>query len=120
MDESILTDKEIEDRLRAEERVEKDRFELETSRSRGAKAILEDPLVVEAFANLEEVYMHALRYSPVDQPKLREAARWRLEALELFRNELRHVLDTGMIAVRQKESEDELGAWLAEDVVRNG
>jgi len=120
MEEKTLTDAEIAARQRADSLAEEDKYEIETRRAEEAKRVLENPLVQEAFANLEEVYMHALRYSPVDRSELREAARWRLEALELFRGELQHILDTGTIAVQRRQTEDELGNWLAEERRENG
>lgn len=120
MDENVLSEQEVAERQRAEELDRQAAFELTTHRAEQATRILGEPLVVEAFANLEEVYMHALRFSDMSKPELREAARWRLEALQHFKNELRHVMDTGTIALKTRQQEDELSAWLAEEQAENG
>jgi hypothetical protein len=100
----------------SEEESAQRKLELEVRRSAEAKGLMENPLLVEALTNLRDVYTNHLIHSPVDKPQVREVARYRLEAITLFEQELRHILETGKMAAQSLAEEAEQRRVYEEDV----
>jgi len=71
------------------------------ARSERARAIIEDPLLVEAFDILEQRFTLAWRFSPADATDLRERLWHHLQALAEVKAELESVLQDGMLARHQ-------------------
>ena len=93
--------------------VDLDAEEREVLRAQKAKMLLDDPLLQEAFAYLEETYRNALLTCPIDQTGVMVAARTRLEMHGYLRRELQEILTSGTFALHQREERDEMSAWLA-------
>ncbi len=92
------TEEDQKRRFKAEAESEKSKLDFDMRKAAEAKALMENPLLVEAFTNLRQVYTGHLLHSPIDKPEYREIARYRLDAIDNFENELRHMLDTGTMA----------------------
>lgn len=73
------------------------------NRGINARLILDDPLVQEAFANLETMYIEDWKTSTVDDEVKRERAYMSLRALNDFKSALQSFVDTGKIAGKQVE-----------------
>lgn len=70
-----------------------------------AKELLENPLLLQAFAVVEAQWTRALRsFDPDKQPEVGIAARRKLEALDCVRRELQAVVQTGKM-VEQRRSQ---------------
>ena len=76
-------------------------------RAQQAQQLVTDPMMVDAFANLEDNWMHVMRYG--SDTKTRENAHHLLKVLDLCRAELQHHLETGKFAT-SKIGERELQA----------
>lgn len=63
-----------------------------------ARAIIEDPLLVNAFNMLEQRFVNAWRFTPADATEMRERLWHHLQALNEVRAELNSVLDDGTLA----------------------
>ena len=104
MSENAHTDEELE--LRARKREADREHELAVHRAKEAKNILEHEIVVEAFVNLEEFYLQAMRNAPVTDPVKMDLVmrvyRFRLEAMDAFRGELQRIIETGMFSEHQR------------------
>jgi hypothetical protein len=72
-----------------------------------ARAIIDDPLLVGAFEALDARYLMKWRYSPADQPEMRERIWLYLQAIAEVRAELNTVLNDGTMA---KAALDEMRA----------
>lgn len=70
-----------------------------------AKRFLQNPLLVEAFANLEAKYIRGWRNSQASSPDEREKVYWLITALDEVRAELTRHIDTGKMV--RKDLEDE-------------
>lgn len=70
----------------------------EISRAERARAIIEDPLLVEAFDTLRQFYTDQWTTSPAGATALREDTWHRLKALTEVRFELQRVLTDGRLA----------------------
>jgi hypothetical protein len=103
-----------------QEQEEERQRDLDIHRASEVEDILRNPLITEAFDRLDGWYNDALRYSPIDKPEIRERARYRLDALEHFKNELQRVMVTGTIASKERSEKDALVQWLAQDRAENG
>jgi len=68
------------------------------ARSERARAIIEDPLLVEAFDRLEAVYIDGWRVTQSDDTAGREALWHRIKALSMLRADLASVLQDGTVA----------------------
>lgn len=68
------------------------------SQAERARAIIEDPLLVNAFEQLDARFLAAWRNSPADQPELRERLWHHIQALAEVRAELNTVLNDGTMA----------------------
>jgi hypothetical protein len=68
------------------------------ARADRARAIIEDELLVAAFANLEATYVEAWQATRSDDTAGREALWHRIKALGMVRADLNRVLEDGMIA----------------------
>lgn len=73
------------------------------NRGINARLILDDPLVQEAFANLETMYIEDWKTSTVDDEVKRDRAYMSLRALNDFKSALQSFVDTGKIAGKQVE-----------------
>lgn len=73
------------------------------NRGINARLILDDPLVQEAFANLETMYIDDWKTSTVDDEVKRDRAYMSLRALNDFKSALQSFVDTGKIAGKQVE-----------------
>ena len=73
------------------------------NRGINARLILDDPLVQEAFASLETMYIDDWKTSTVDDEVKRDRAYMSLRALNDFKSALQSFVDTGKIAGKQVE-----------------
>jgi hypothetical protein len=86
--------------------------EFDIHRGREAKLLMENPLMVEAFQNIEDVWMNAMRHGEDDKVM---QARNCLRVLDLVRNELTHMLQTGTMSEQAVEERTAQEEALAED-----
>jgi hypothetical protein len=75
----------------------------EIRRGEQARALLEDPLLAEAFAVLEQSYIEGWRSTPVMAAQAREHIWAHLKALEQVRAHLTSVLKSGQMSRQQLE-----------------
>ncbi len=100
--------------------------ELEMRRAQHAKQLIEDPILVEAFANLEAVYTdrmrnaHRTRVQEMSPTDVRELYAYRLEAIDAFKEELHHVLTTGKMVEKLLQDQADQEAELEADRRENG
>lgn len=73
------------------------------NRGINARLILDDPLVQEAFASLETMYIDDWKTSTVDDEVKRDRAYMSLRALNDLKSALQSFVDTGKIAGKQVE-----------------
>jgi hypothetical protein len=66
-----------------------------------ARALIEDPLLVEAFQRVHDHCLSAWLNSPADAPELREKLWHHIQALAEVRLELTRALDDGVMAQAQ-------------------
>ena len=104
----------------SEDETAQEKLAWEVRRGAEGKGLMENPLFVEAFTNLRAVYTSQLVNSPVEKPEIREVARFRLEALEFIEGELRHIVETGMLAGRSVDEAQEQQRIFEQDVAENG
>lgn len=67
-----------------------------------AKRFLDDPVVVGAFAALEVQWIEQFRSSGIDQVAVREEAHRLLNVLGMFKRQLQHEIESGMLATKRK------------------
>lgn len=75
-----------------------DRTENEVLRGERARQLLEEPLLVEAFALIEQEYTHAWQTSPARDIEGREKLYLSLKNLAKVRGHLLQVMDSGKMA----------------------
>lgn len=75
------------------------------ARAREAKALLENPLLVEVFSTMEENYVTAWRNSPVEHAAQREILYTHLTALDEFRRKLKDLVGDGEIVVSEQRAD---------------
>lgn len=75
-----------------------DKTEIEIARGDRAAQLLAEPLLIEAFAELEQEWMQAWLDSPIRDYEAREELYRRVQSLKLVWQRLETVLDTGKIA----------------------
>lgn len=85
-----------------------------------ARALLENPLFVEAFQNLEDIWAHALRTAPVDRPDALVRARLCLEVLDMVKREVASIATTGKMTDQAVQDRQEQERWLAAERAENG
>jgi hypothetical protein len=73
----------------------------EIARAERARALLNDPLLIEAFATLEQDYIDGWTRTGVDQSEGREAIWRHLQALRQVRAHLESAVQTGRMARHQ-------------------
>lgn len=82
----------------------------ERERGEHAKRVMEDPLVVEAFAVMEKTLIQAWQQSDADDEKGRYNAYLMQRLLKEFRHQFEIVLATGKAAARELMSSETTGA----------
>lgn len=82
--------------------------EKDKQRAERAKQILEDPMVIEAFANLKKIYLYAGNQAGLDSDKRRKAADL-LFAVDALENHFATMVETGRL-LRIQESELKKGS----------
>jgi hypothetical protein len=75
-----------------------DRTETEIMRGERARQLLDEPLIVEAFALIEQEYTQAWRDSPARDTEARELLFLSLKNLAKVKAHLTHVMESGQIA----------------------
>jgi len=78
-----------------------------------AKQLFDDPMLKEAFITLEEGFMTQMAWSQVDDVKAREQARYKIEALRLVQQELKHVMESGKMIVKAEENLEQMKSFRA-------
>jgi|TARA_R110002096_G_scaffold342447_1_gene535437 hypothetical protein len=79
---------------------------LDEELDRGAKAerLMRDPMLIEAFIQLDEYYTEAWKDSPLDGKKDRETIFLYLSALREVRAHLTQIAKTGELAASQRDA----------------
>lgn len=75
-----------------------DRVETEILRGERARQLLEEPLIVEAFALIEQEYQRAWQESPARDVQAREAIYLSLKNLAKVKGHLTQVMESGRLA----------------------
>lgn len=75
-----------------------DRTETEILRGERARQLLEEPLIVEAFALIEREYMQAWQDSPARDAEARELLYLSIKNLAKVKAHLSHVMESGTLA----------------------
>jgi hypothetical protein len=74
------------------------------ARAAQAKRLAEDPMMVEALANIRAAAIKAWEGTPIDKPQDREFAWLTVKVVNRIEVELQSIIDNGMIAARRVQA----------------
>jgi hypothetical protein len=92
-----------------------DKTERDLLRAREAQALMETPMLANAFRTLREALVNKMINSPIDDPSVREVCRYQLEALDNLALELKHVMETGTLILRKEQQRSEMDGFFDQE-----
>ncbi len=91
--------------------------EQDLARARQVQQLLEDPIIVQAFADVRDRLTQQMINAPMGDPSLIVGSHAQLQALTQVEQQLQRAMETGKLILEKEEQRLEMESFLDEDPV---